>query len=102
MRLGVFGFLAVISVTSNQSLRAQAPTRIAWNILEKGHTSHHAKERINGARALGQLPGNPRAVELAEEGIADREPDVRAAAAAGFIRLSGAKESEVQQSYTLP
>ena len=81
MRLGVFGFLAVIFVSSSQSLRAQAPTRIAWDILEKGHTSRHVKERINVVRALGELPGNSRAVELAEESIADREPDVRAAAA---------------------
>ena len=81
MRLVVLGFLAVVFVTGNESLRAQSPMGIAWDILEKGHTSRHAKERINTVRALGQLPGNPRAVELAEELIVDREPDVRAAAA---------------------
>jgi len=81
MRLVVLGFLAVVFVTGNESLRAQSFSGIAWDILEKGHTSRHAKERINTVRALGQLPGNPRAVELAEELIVDREPDVRAAAA---------------------
>jgi len=88
MRLVVFGFLAVVFVTGNEPLRAQAPTGIAWDILEKGHTSRHAKERIIAVRALGQLPGNSRAVELAEELIVDREPDVRAASALTLGQLN--------------
>ena len=91
MRLVAFGFLAVVFVTGNESLRAQAPTRIAWDILEKGHTSRHAKERINAVRALGQLPGNSRAVDLAEELIVDRDPDVRAAAALTLGQLNAVR-----------
>jgi HEAT repeat protein len=91
MRLVVFGFLAVVFVTGNEPLRAQAPTGIAWDILEKGHTSRHAKERIIAVRALGQLPGNSRAVELAEELIVDREPDVRAASALTLGQLNAVR-----------
>jgi HEAT repeat protein len=91
MRLVVFGFLAVVFVTGNESLRAQGPTGIAWDILEKGHTSPHTKERIIAVRALGQLPGNSRAVELAEELIVDREPDVRAAAALTLGQLNAVR-----------
>ena len=91
MRLVVFGFLAVVFVTGNESLRAQAPPGIAWDILEKGHTSRHAKERIIAVRALAQLPGNSRAVELAEELIVDRNPDVRAAAALALGQLNAVR-----------
>jgi HEAT repeat protein len=91
MRLVVFGFLAVVFVTGNESLRAQAPPGIAWDILEKGHTSRHAKERIIAVRALAHLPGNSRAVELAEELIVDREPDVRAAAALTLGQLNAVR-----------
>ena len=91
MRLVVLGFLAVVFVTGNEPLRAQAPTGIAWDILEKGHTSRHAKQRIIAVRALGQLPGNSRAVELAEELIVDREPDVRAAAALTLGQLNAVR-----------
>jgi HEAT repeat protein len=91
MRLVVFGFLAVVFVTGNESLRAQAPPGVAWDILEKGHTSRHAKERIIAVRALAQLPGNSRAVELAEELIVDRNPDVRAAAALTLGQLNAVR-----------
>jgi HEAT repeat protein len=91
MRLVVFGFLAVVFVTGNDSLRAQGLTGIAWDILEKGHTSRHAKERIIAVRALAQLPGNSRAVELAEELIVDRDPDVRAAAALTLGQLNAVR-----------
>src|SRR4029077_9352119 len=91
MRLVVFGFLAVVFVTGNESLRAQAPPGIAWDILEKGHTSRHTKERIIAVRALWQLPGNSRAVELAEELIVDREPDVRAASALTLGQLNAVR-----------
>jgi HEAT repeat protein len=91
MRLVVFGFLAVVFVTGNESLHAQAPPGIAWDILEKGHTSRHAKERIIAVRALGHLPGNFRAVELAEELIVDRDADVRAAAALTLGQLNAVR-----------
>jgi HEAT repeat protein len=91
MRLLLFGFLTAVFVTGNEPLRAQARTGIAWDILEKGHTSRHAKERIIAVRALGQLPGNSRAVELAEELIVDRDPDVRAAAALTLGQLNAVR-----------
>ena len=91
MRLPVLGFLMVVFITSSQSLCAQAPEEVAWNILEKGHDSRSTKERINAVRALGQLLNNPRAVELAEECIKDRKPDVRAEAALTLGRLNSVR-----------
>lgn len=81
MRVSVLGFLTVVCVISTQSLCAQVPEEVAWNILERGHKSHNTKERINAVLAIGQLLDDPRAVELAEESIKDKKPGVRAAAA---------------------
>lgn len=72
MRLSVLGFLTVVSLTTAHSLCAQVTEEVAWNVLEKGHKSHNTKERSNAVRALGQLLHNPRAVELAEECIKDK------------------------------
>lgn len=91
MRLSVLGFLTVVSLTSAHSLCAQVPEEVAWNVLEKGHKSHNSKERINAVRALGQLHDNPRAVELAEECISDKKPDVRAAAAMTLGQLNSVR-----------
>jgi HEAT repeat protein len=89
--MAVLVLLTVAAVTGNQALHAQVPAQIAWDILEKGHTSHNAKECINAVRALWQLPGNSRAVELAKESIADRKPDVRAAAALTLGQLNSVR-----------
>lgn len=90
-RLSVLGFLTVVSITSTQSLCAQVPEGVAWNILEKGNKSHNTKERVNAVRALGQLRDNPRAVELAEECIKDKKPEVRAAAALTLGQLNSVR-----------
>lgn len=91
MRLSILGFLTVVSLTSAHSLCAQVPEEVAWNVLEKGHTSHNTKDRINAMRALGQLLENPRAVELAEKCLKDKKPDVRAEAALTLGRLNSVR-----------
>ena len=91
MRLAILGFLTVVCITYTQSSRAQVPEEIAWRILEKGHSSRNTKERINAVKALGQLLASPRAVELAEESIADRKPEVRAAAALTLGQLNSVR-----------
>ena len=90
-RAAILGLLTILSITGNQSLCSQIPTEIAWDILEKGHTSQNTKERISAVRALGQLLGNLRAVELAEECITDKSPEVRAAAAITLGRLNSVR-----------
>jgi HEAT repeat protein len=52
-------------------------------------------ERVNAVRALGQLPGNSHAVELAELAIADKKPEVRAAAALALERLGSSRSIPV-------
>ncbi len=93
MRLASLRFLTVVAVTGSQGLLAQVPAQTAWNILDRGHSSRSTRERVNAVRALEQLLGNTRAVELAEEGITDRKPDVRAAAALTLGRLNSVRST---------
>jgi len=81
MRFASAAFLVVVLLTGCDLSFGQAPAKRAWQILEKGHDSHSMKERVNAVRALGQLPGNSHAVQVSEQAIVDKKPDVREAAA---------------------
>jgi len=59
----------------------QAPTERAWLILQQGLANKRAEKRANAVRALRLLPNDPRAQEMAENALADQNPNVRAAAA---------------------
>src|ERR1700681_1219317 len=62
---------------------AVPPTRTerAWLILQQGLTNKRAEKRANAVHALRLLPNNPRAQTMAENALADKNPNVRAAAA---------------------
>ena len=81
MRFGSATFLVIVLLTGCNLAFGQAPAQRAWDILEKGHDSHSTKERLNAVRALVLLPRNTHALELAEQAIFDKKPDVRAEAA---------------------
>jgi HEAT repeat protein len=87
MNIAIAGLLVVVLLGDSRVVLAQGSAQRAWDILEKGHDSRSKEERINAVRALGQLPGNSHAVELAEKAIADKKPEVRAAAALTLERL---------------
>ena len=59
----------------------QAPTERAWLILQQGLANKRAEKRANAVRALRLLPNDPRAQKMAENALADQNPNVRAAAA---------------------
>jgi HEAT repeat protein len=59
----------------------QTPTERAWLILQQGLADKRAAKRANAVRALRLLPNNPRAQDMAENALADQNPNVRAAAA---------------------
>jgi len=87
MRFASAGFLVIVLLTGCDLAFGQSPAQRAWDILEKGHHSHSTSERVNAVRALGLLQGNSHAVELAEQAIPDKKPQVRAAAALTLGRL---------------
>jgi len=60
---------------------SEAPSARAWLILQQGLASNRAGKRENAVHALRLLPENPQAQEMAEKALADKSPQVRAAAA---------------------
>ncbi|HKV79703.1 MAG TPA: HEAT repeat domain-containing protein [Candidatus Sulfotelmatobacter sp.] len=91
MHIATAGFLVVVLFGNSGVALAQDSAQRAWDILEKGHDSRSKEERVNTVRALGQLPGNLHAVELAEQAIADKKPEVRATAALTLERLGSSR-----------
>jgi HEAT repeat protein len=62
--------------------RAETTKKEAWQILETAIQADDPEDRATAIRALGLLPGDMKAAELAGKGLDDLKPQVRAAAAA--------------------
>jgi len=60
---------------------AQTSSDEEWGILQSGATSSKPEQRASTMRVLQLLPNNAKAIGLAEEGLKDKQPAVRAAAA---------------------
>jgi HEAT repeat protein len=69
------------------SALAQASEQAAWEVLRSAQGSHSTLKRVTSVRALGFLTNDRRAVMLAEEALADKNPDVRAAAATALGQI---------------
>ena len=63
---------------------SQTPTERSWQILQQGLSNKRAEKRANAVHALRLLPNNPRAQMMAENALADPNPNVRAAAASAL------------------
>jgi|SRR5579859_3918513 len=70
----------------------ESPKHKAWDMLWTAAFSKGTVERTDGIRALGLVPGNKRARELAENALNDPNANVRAAAATALGQMH-AKES---------
>jgi HEAT repeat protein len=62
-------------------ISAQTPLDQAWNILQTGATDKSSEQRIATMRVLQLIPGDAKAVGIAEKGLHDDDPGVRGAAA---------------------
>jgi len=65
----------------------ESPTHHAWDMLQTAAFSKQIGDRTNGIRALGLIRDNTHARELAEAGLKDLNPDVRAAAATALGQM---------------
>jgi HEAT repeat protein len=65
----------------------ESPKHKAWDLLQTAAFSKKTEERTNGIRALGLLRDNTHARKLAESGLKDPNPDVRAAAATALGQM---------------
>lgn len=59
----------------------QTPLGQAWNILQAGADSGGTDQRVTTMRVLQLIPGNAKAIAMAEKGLKDKESEVRGAAA---------------------
>jgi HEAT repeat protein len=80
-----FFFVLLVGCTL---LGAQEVHTRAWTILQTGVEGKSAETRGHAVLALGLIPGNPKAVELAEHALQDSKPEVRRAAVAALGEMN--------------
>jgi HEAT repeat protein len=73
--LPLFAFMVAIPVYS------QSPSDKAWEILKAGATNKSLDSRIRAMHAMGLIGQNPTAEKVALAALADKDPQVRTAAA---------------------
>jgi len=78
--LAVAGLIGVLSAAPSH-LSAQAPLDQAWAILQAGAENKSADQQVITMRVLQLIPGNAKAVSLAEKALQDKDTEVRGAAA---------------------
>ena len=84
--------LMLILLAAAGFARAQNPAENAWKVLETGMSDSNAAERTMAVRVLGMIHDDPRAIEMAERSLEDKDPGVRAAGAQALGRM-GSKGS---------
>jgi len=90
-KYSVTGALFIL-IAATGVARAQTPEQDAWKILGSGMTDTNTTERAAAVRVLGLIPDEPRAVEMAEAGLHDKDAEVRAAGATALGKM-GSKDS---------
>ena len=60
---------------------AQVPVDQAWTILRDASTNKSTEQKLATMRVLQLIRGNAQAVAMAEQGLKDKDPEVRGAAA---------------------
>lgn len=71
--------LSFLSLTPGL-VSAQTPLAQAWGILNAGASDKNSEQRIATMRVLQLIPGDAKAVAMAEKGLQDKDVEVRVAA----------------------
>jgi HEAT repeat protein len=83
----VLSCVGVICSFAQESTDIESPQHKAWDLLMNAAFSKRTLERTDGIRALGLLRGNGQARDIAENGLKDPDPKVRAAAATALGQM---------------
>lgn len=83
----VVGLFLLLGLVSPALAFAQSPQDQAWSVLQSGVTASNAETRAAAVRTLTVITGDPKAAMLAEQGLVDKDPAVRAAAAGALGTL---------------
>jgi HEAT repeat protein len=97
--LSVVGIVIVSFMVSSSATRDELSypkpletlQKTAWDILWTGAHDESADRRSKAIYALGLLSDAPEAAQLAEAGLQDKEPDVRAAAATALGEMHSSR-----------
>ncbi|HEY6291209.1 MAG TPA: HEAT repeat domain-containing protein [Terriglobia bacterium] len=81
LTLTVTVFFVALGLLVPNPICAQAPLDQAWSILQSDAADKSSDQRTATMRVLQLIPGDAKAVGMAEKGLQDQKPDVRAAAA---------------------
>ena len=88
--------LALLLIAATTQSAPQTPPQpaessdAAWTILQNGLSNKSADKRAKATHALGLLPQNPKAQDLAEKFLVDSNADVRAEAATALGGMGAA------------
>jgi HEAT repeat protein len=94
-RTAVFALASFVSVSlfatgsycGAETGKAETSNDAAWKLILPAAHSSSSEKRVLGIRVLGLLPGNQKAIELAEGGLLDGKAEVRAAAATALGQM---------------
>lgn len=81
-------FALAMVLAESTLLSARTPEQKAWNMLQAATSSKNTDKRTRSVRALRLLPGDSRAVALAEKALQDQKAQVRAAAATALGEMN--------------
>lgn len=79
--LTVIAFIGTFCLLAPVPMFAQAPADQAWSILQAGAADKSSEQRVATMRVLQLIPGDAKAVGMAEQGLQDKDLEVRGAAA---------------------
>lgn len=86
--LKAFAVVLIFLVTAGGATTfPQAKRDEAWQILLVNVNEKDTEKRVQSIRVLGLLPGDSRALELAQKAAADEKPEVKAAAATALGQI---------------
>ena len=80
--------LFVFALASSDAFPAESPEQAGWKTLQAGMQENNPERRARAVRALGLLPGDPRALGLAEHALKDEKAKVRVAAATALGEMN--------------
>lgn len=78
--LAIAAFIGTLWSVAPVPVSAQTPLAQAWSILEAGAAGKSSDQRVATMRVLQLIPGDAKAVAMAEQGLQDKDVNVRAAA----------------------
>jgi HEAT repeat protein len=85
--ISVSVFLFATGADCRAETRAETSKEAAWKLILPAAHAGSTEKRVLGIRVLGLLPGNQKAIELAEGGLLDAKAEVRVAAATALGQM---------------